>query len=148
MDEYQATRQIQFKLEAAVWPGTAIPVFGQVVITSAPKDIAVEKLRMPAALIIPGTGSADPEFSGDSVDVIRSDFSVIVLHRVHGGPYGQEGLVGSARSTEDGSAGLRRDEMVRAFGDCGWRLQAGEMGIAPYDEEASPFGWHIVKRIR
>ena len=48
----------------------------------------------------------------------------------------------------DGSTGYRRTEMVQAFGDCGWRLQVGEVGIAPYDPAKSKFGWHIVKRIR
>ncbi len=48
----------------------------------------------------------------------------------------------------DGSAGRPRTGMVQAFGDCGWRLQVGEVGIAAYDATKSPYGWHIVKRIR
>ena len=40
-----------------------------------------------------------------------------------------------------------RSGMVPAFGNVGWRLQVGQIGVAPYDDTASPFGWHIVKRL-
>ncbi len=40
-----------------------------------------------------------------------------------------------------------RTRMVGAFGDTGWRLEVGEIGIAPHDPKKSPFGWHIVKRV-
>jgi hypothetical protein len=40
-----------------------------------------------------------------------------------------------------------RTGMVPAFGDVGWRLEVGEVGVAPHDPQASPFGWHIVKRL-
>ena len=41
-----------------------------------------------------------------------------------------------------------RNRMVPAFGDAGFPLQVGEFGMASYDKEKSPFGWHIVKRLR
>jgi parvulin-like peptidyl-prolyl isomerase len=41
-----------------------------------------------------------------------------------------------------------RDGMVAAFGDAGFPLAIGEIGIANYDKERSPFGWHIVKRVK
>jgi parvulin-like peptidyl-prolyl isomerase len=41
-----------------------------------------------------------------------------------------------------------RSQMVKAFGDVGFRLKVGEMGVAPWDASASPFGWHIIKRIK
>lgn len=40
-----------------------------------------------------------------------------------------------------------RGEMVPAFGNVGWRLEGGEIGVAPHDPTTSPFGWHIVKRL-
>jgi len=40
-----------------------------------------------------------------------------------------------------------RKNMVQAFGDTGFPLQVGEIGMAPYDPKKSPFGWHIVKRV-
>lgn len=41
-----------------------------------------------------------------------------------------------------------RNGMVPAFGNVGWRLNVGEAGVAAYDQRTSPYGWHIVKRLR
>ena len=40
-----------------------------------------------------------------------------------------------------------RDGMVPAFGNVGFTLQVGEIGIADYDPATSPYGWHIIKRV-
>ncbi len=45
--------------------------------------------------------------------------------------------------TKAGRAG-----MVAAFGNVGFRLKVGEIGVAPYDPKDSPFGWHIIKRVK
>lgn len=41
-----------------------------------------------------------------------------------------------------------RGRMVPAFGDAGFPLQVGEIGMASYDKTKSPYGWHIVKRLK
>ncbi len=41
-----------------------------------------------------------------------------------------------------------RRQMVQAFGDVGFRLKVGEVGVAPHDASKSPFGWHIIKRLK
>jgi hypothetical protein len=41
-----------------------------------------------------------------------------------------------------------RNRMVPAFGDAGFPLQVGEFGMASYDKAKSPYGWHIVKRLK
>jgi hypothetical protein len=38
--------------------------------------------------------------------------------------------------------------MVSAFGDTGFPLKVGEIGMAEYDPEASKYGWHIIKRLK
>ena len=40
-----------------------------------------------------------------------------------------------------------RDEMVGAFGDVGFPLEVGAIGMAAYNENASPYGWHVIKRV-
>jgi hypothetical protein len=45
--------------------------------------------------------------------------------------------------TKAGRAGY-----VKGFGDVGFRLKVGEIGVAPWDKLASPFGWHIIKRVK
>ena len=39
-----------------------------------------------------------------------------------------------------------RDGMVPAFGNVGFKLEVGDVGIAPYDVKNSPYGWHVIKR--
>jgi len=41
-----------------------------------------------------------------------------------------------------------RTEWVKGFGDVGFRLKVGEIGVSPWDATASPFGWHIIKRLK
>jgi hypothetical protein len=41
-----------------------------------------------------------------------------------------------------------RGGMVPAFGNVGFKLKVGEIGIADYDPQTSPYGWHIIKRIK
>ena len=40
-----------------------------------------------------------------------------------------------------------RSAMVSAFGDVGFDLAVGEIGLATFDADDSPFGWHIIKRL-
>lgn len=40
-----------------------------------------------------------------------------------------------------------RDQMVPAFGDVGFKLQVGEIGVADYDARTSPYGYHVIKRV-
>jgi hypothetical protein len=40
-----------------------------------------------------------------------------------------------------------RSGMVRAFGDVGFALPAGGVGLAVYDPQRSKYGWHIIKRV-
>jgi hypothetical protein len=41
-----------------------------------------------------------------------------------------------------------RNGMIPAFGNIGFGLQVGEIGMAAYDAQTSPYGWHIIKRIK
>jgi len=45
-----------------------------------------------------------------------------------------------------------RAQMMPALGDTAWRLAVGELGVAAFDGDAaeprSPFGWHVVRRLK
>ncbi|HLY08799.1 MAG TPA: peptidylprolyl isomerase [Planctomycetota bacterium] len=43
---------------------------------------------------------------------------------------------------------FERSGMVAAFGDVGFRIAVGEVGLADYDAKGSPFGLHIIKRVK
>ncbi len=40
-----------------------------------------------------------------------------------------------------------REQMVPGFGDVAFKLQVGEVGMANFDAQKSPFGFHIIKRL-
>ncbi len=43
---------------------------------------------------------------------------------------------------------FNRDDMVGAFGDVGFKLEVGGIGMSIFDPRTSPFGWHIIKRVK
>ena len=40
-----------------------------------------------------------------------------------------------------------RKGMVPAFGDVGFKLELGTVGMSLYDPQKSPFGYHVIKRL-
>jgi len=42
----------------------------------------------------------------------------------------------------------QRSGMVGAFGNVGFPLKVGEVGLANYDPAESKYGWHIIKRLK
>lgn len=58
------------------------------------------------------------------------------------------GVYGLAIQPKDKKPGdYLRGEMALAFGDVGFTLQVGEVGLAVFDKLTSPFGYHIIKRV-
>ena len=58
------------------------------------------------------------------------------------------GIYGLSNSGIEPAAGeYSRDRMVPAFGEVGFSLAPGEIGLAAYDARKSPYGWHIIKRL-
>ena len=50
---------------------------------------------------------------------------------------------------EDTRAGVySRDKMVPAFGNVGFKLEVGQYGMSEHDPIKSPFGWHLIKRLK
>ena len=42
----------------------------------------------------------------------------------------------------------KRSGMVKGFSDAAFGLSVGNVGISNYDASTSPFGWHIIKRLK
>ncbi|HZI65027.1 MAG TPA: peptidylprolyl isomerase [Thermoanaerobaculia bacterium] len=58
------------------------------------------------------------------------------------------GIYGLSNSGVPPAAGeFSRDRMVPAFGEVGFSIAPGEIGMAVYDARKSPYGWHIIKRL-
>ena len=50
--------------------------------------------------------------------------------------------------TASGSGEYGRDGMVPAFGNVGFKLAVGEIGVADFDPQTSPYGYHVIKRVQ
>lgn len=74
------------------------------------------------------------------------DFGALVRQHTDDSPPGIYGM--SNRGVAPAKGEYARDSMVPAFGNAGFPLQVDEVGIADYDQRTSPYGWHIVKRIK
>jgi hypothetical protein len=60
-----------------------------------------------------------------------------------GGPYGM-----ANEGVRAGPGERPRSGMVAAFGNVGFLLDVGEIGLAEFHAVNSPYGYHIIKRIR
>lgn len=81
------------------------------------------------------------------------DFDVMVKEHTddaHPGIYTMVnfGLAGDMSAPNAADKVFQRGKMVGAFGDIGFPLEVGEVGMAGYDPEKSKYGWHIIKRIK
>jgi hypothetical protein len=43
---------------------------------------------------------------------------------------------------------IDRQKMVRGFGNLAFSLAVGDVGLLDYDENTSPYGWDVVKRLK
>ena len=59
------------------------------------------------------------------------------------------GVYGMTNTGAPRRPGVRpRHGMVAAFGNVGFQLAVGEIGLADYDPQDSKFGYHIIKRVK
>ncbi|HEX9792885.1 MAG TPA: peptidylprolyl isomerase [Planctomycetota bacterium] len=59
-----------------------------------------------------------------------------------------QAFIAQLRAKLEPTRSFPRAEMAPSFGDVGFSLKVGEIGMAEYDPRQSQFGWHIIKRIR
>jgi hypothetical protein len=74
------------------------------------------------------------------------NFDNLVTQFTDDSPPGIYGM--SNTGVQPGQGEYPREGMVPAFGNVGFGLKVGEIGIADYDPQTSPYGYHIIKRIR
>jgi hypothetical protein len=75
-----------------------------------------------------------------------ADYDKLVADNTDDSPPGIYGMSNTGVQPAQGE--YSRDNMVAAFGNVGFGLKVGEIGIADYDPATSPFGYHIIKRIK
>ena len=74
------------------------------------------------------------------------NFDELVRQYTDDSPPGIYGMSGIGIAPHAGE--FPRDRMVPAFGNVGFSISPGNIGIADFDPQASPFGWHIIKRLK
>ena len=76
------------------------------------------------------------------------DFDAIVTAYTNDSPPGIYQMANTGLPADSRAGVYSRDKMVPAFGDVGFKLEVGEYGMSTHDQTASPFGWHIIKRLK
>ena len=74
------------------------------------------------------------------------DFDAIIKTYTDDSPPGIYAMANSGLPTSEGV--YPRDGMVPAFGNVGFKLDIGEYGVSEFDPKNSPYGWHIIKRLK
>jgi hypothetical protein len=74
------------------------------------------------------------------------DFGELVKEYTDDAYPGRYGMSNSGVQPANGE--YPRDRMVPAFGNVGFHLEVGEVGMAAFDPKESPYGWHIIKRLK
>lgn len=75
-----------------------------------------------------------------------ADFNELVRKHTDDSPPGIYGMSNLGVTPARGE--YARNGMVAAFGDVGFPLNVGDIGIADYDPRTSPYGWHVIKRLK
>jgi parvulin-like peptidyl-prolyl isomerase len=111
--------------------------------------VAVKSQRMQDGL----SQQAAKALAADLLARIKDDGDFIALMKEHSKDPGSKN--GGSYTMHDPKKGGEappgaqpRSGMVAAFGDVGWRLDVGDYGVSNYNQTSSPFGYHIIKRVR
>ncbi|MEQ8768011.1 MAG: peptidylprolyl isomerase [Planctomycetota bacterium] len=85
--------------------------------------------------------------ANDLLNLARSgqDFDALVEKYTDDSPPGIYPMTNHGAPSKPGYR--PRSGLVPAFGDVGFGLNVGEIGMSDYDPKTSPYGWHIIKRI-
>ena len=119
----------------------------------APAHIEVQHILIGFAGSVPGKGitrTKDEAYklAHEILDKARkgANFDSLVAKYTDDSPPGIYKMAAEGVPPQLGEYG--RKQMVPAFGNVGFAISPGNIDIAEYDPTASPFGWHIIKRLR
>ena len=138
--------------------GDASATQGGTVTTSPAKEpdrIVVQHVLIGFTGKVPGKNitRSESEAKALAYDILErakkgEDFDALVRANTDDSFPGRYGMANRGVTPAPGGAEYPRDGMVAAFGDVGFKLAVGEVGIADYDAQKSPFGFHVIKRVQ
>lgn len=83
------------------------------------------------------------------LDAARAGREFADLVRLYSDDRGYDGTLAIANwGVTPGPTERERRGLARGFGDTAFRLSPGEVALLDYEPTTSPFGWHVVKRLR
>jgi len=136
------------KEKAMTAPGT-MPVKPAV----APAHVVVQHILIGFAGSVPGKGITRTQAQAKELayEILArarkgENFDELVKRYTDDSPPGIYKMAGIGVNHAYGE--FQRDQMVPAFGNVGFAISPGNIGIADYDPKTSPFGWHIIKRVQ
>jgi parvulin-like peptidyl-prolyl isomerase len=119
----------------------------------APAHIEVQHVLIGFAGSVPGKGITRTKeeamkLAHEILDKARkgANFDSLVAKYTDDSPPGIYKMAADGVPPQLGEYGRR--QMVPAFGNVGFAISPGNIDIAEYDPTTSPFGWHIIKRLR
>ena len=98
------------------------------------------------------TASRSQQEAGELADVIYQkalngdDYDALVKKYTDDSFPGKYAMVNFGVVSED-TNDIPREALIPSFGEVGFKLGVGELGLAPFDSLVSPYGWHIIKRV-
>ena len=125
-----------------------------------PSHVAVQHILIAFYGSLPGkfirrTQSQAQELANDLLEQAKAggDFDAMVERNTDDEPPGIYKLANIDQPDDLSSPDralwtVSRTKMVPAFGDVGFGLAVGEIGMSEFDQDSSPYGWHIIKRLK
>ena len=95
-----------------------------------------------------GTQEEAKTLANDLLNKAKSgeDFDKLVVENTDDSPPGIYSMSDNGVQPDQGE--YPRSGMVPAFGNVGFALAVGEIGMSDYDPATSPYGYHIIKRLK
>ena len=126
----------------------------QVVDNGEPSAITVQHCLIGFKGSVPGkniqrTPEEAAKLAGELLEKLNSgeDFDTIIKTYTNDSPPGIYKMANSGLPADNRNV-YSRDAMVPAFGNVGFKLNVDQYGMSEYDPKDSPFGWHIIKRLK
>ena len=118
-----------------------------------PQHVQVQHILIGFAGSIPGKGitRTKEEAKKLAYEILErarkgEDYDALVKQYTEDSPPGIYDM--SGRGVSAGPGEYPRDKMLPAFGNVGFAISPGNIGIADYDPQTSRYGWHIIKRLK
>jgi len=144
-----ASQPAAAKKDMSDYKKETIPVAPKV----TPQHVTVQHILIGFKGTIPGknitrTQEEAKKLAYEILDMARkgADFDTLCAQWTDDSPPGIYSMAN--KGVPKGQGEFQREGMVPAFGNVGFAISPGNIDIADYDPKTSPYGWHIIKRLK